>query len=66
MSYSCENNRSILIMRIMNGIANLLFIIYNFTCKAYGNIYANAFILGMNIYFIKKTLRKMKEENDLL
>lgn len=57
MAYNCNNRKTTLIMRSLNGISALLFIIYSIVLCAYSTILSNLIILLIDIYYIVKTYK---------
>lgn len=62
MSFSCRDNKSTIIMRSINALSNVLFMIYGFTLGAYSVMLSNAFILGIDTYYIKTAIKDLKIE----
>lgn len=58
MACSCKDKRSTLIMRSVNALAAVLFIIYSVVLNAYSNIVSNTAILFIDIYYIYKCLKR--------
>lgn len=57
MAYNCKNRKTTLIMRSLNAISALLFIIYSIVLCAYSTILSNLIILLIDIYYIVKTYK---------
>lgn len=60
MSFSCKDTKSTIKMRIVNALANLLFLIYSFIIGAYSMMMANAFIIGLDVGYIEKAYKSIK------
>lgn len=57
MAYNSKNRKTILVMRSLNAISSLLFIIYSIVLFAYSTILSNLIILLIDIYYILKTYK---------
>jgi hypothetical protein len=57
MSYSCKDRKSKIIMRLMNALAAVLFIIYSIVINAYSTILSNLAILLIDIFYLIKLYR---------
>lgn len=57
MAYNCKNRKTTLIMRSLNAISALLFIMYSIVLCAYSTILSNLIILLIDIYYIVKTYK---------
>ena len=60
MSFSCKDNKSTIRMRVINALSNLLFLIYSFIIGAYSMMIANAFIIGLDVRYIEKAYKSIK------
>lgn len=63
MAISTKNNTKTLIMRIINGVSSLGFIIYSFNLSAYSTIVSNLIILILDIYYILKIIYSIRKED---
>ena len=57
MAYNCKDKKSAIIMRIINGVAALMFVIYSICMSAYSTILSNLLILLIDIYYLIKLMR---------
>lgn len=57
MSYSCKDRKSTIIMRLMNALAAVLFIIYSIVMNAYSTILSNLAILLIDLFYLTKLLK---------
>lgn len=57
MAYNCKDKKSTIIMRIINGVAALMFVIYSICMSAYSTILSNLLILLIDIYYLIKLMR---------
>ena len=62
MSFSCKNDKSTIIMRSINALSNILFMIYSVILGAYSVMISNAFILGIDIAYIEKAIKNIRRE----
>lgn len=60
MAYSCKNIKSTIVMRSINAVAAILFIVYNVIIGGYGNIMSHIAILCIDIYYIIKNIKAMR------
>lgn len=58
MAWPSNNKKNISIMRIVNAISCVGFIIYSIFFSAYSTIISNSIILGIDIWYLYKALRK--------
>lgn len=62
MSFSCKNDKSTIIMRSINALSNILFMIYSVILGAYSVMISNAFILGIDVAYIEKAIKNIRRE----
>ena len=60
MAYNCKDKKHIVIMRALNALAALLFVIYSIFLSAYSTIFSNLIILVIDIIYIIKLLINKK------
>ena len=60
MAYNCKDKKHTLIMRVINAVAALLFVIYSVFLSAYSTIFSNLIILVIDIVYIIKLLINKK------
>ena len=58
MAFNCKSKKSIIIMRTLNAIAAIMFIIYSIVINAYSSILSNLSILIIDIYWLYKYIYK--------
>jgi hypothetical protein len=60
MAYNCKDKKHTVIMRALNALAALLFVIYSVFLSAYSTIFSNLIILVIDIIYIIKLLINKK------
>lgn len=60
MAYNCKDKKHTIIMRLINGVSALLFVIYSISLSAYSTIFSNLIILVIDIIYIIKLLINKK------
>lgn len=58
MAFSCNSRKTTIIMRTLNAIAAVMFIIYSILLNAYSSILSNLAILIIDIYWLYKYIFK--------
>lgn len=59
-----ESKSAVIVMRSLNAISNLLFIVYNAYLGAFISYLANAFILGIDMYYIHKAVKALIKDEE--
>lgn len=59
-----ESKSAVIVMRSLNAISNLLFIAYNAYLGAFSSYLANAFILGIDLYYINKAVKAIRKDKN--
>ena len=64
MAISTKDNIKTLIMRIINAISCLGFIMYSINLLAYSTVLSNSIILILDIYYIVKNIYYIRKEHN--
>lgn len=60
MAYNCKDKKHTIIMRTINAISAMLFVVYGIFFSAYSTILSNLIIFIIDVFYIIKTLYSKK------
>lgn len=60
MAFNCRTRKMTIIMRTINAIAAIMFIVYSAMLNAYSSILSNSAILIIDIYWLYRAIFKME------
>lgn len=64
MLVNTTNVRTVLIMRILNLVASILFVVYGLMLPAYSTIVLNSIVIIVHVYHIVRIISQRKKETE--